>query len=222
MASGRTIHVVDDDKAMRDSVVALLEDAGYRTAAHASAEEFLKQASALEPGCVVSDVRMPGMDGLALLRKLRADGIALPLVLITGHGDVPLAVAAMKAGAVDFLEKPFDVQALLDAIEAGLRLQAGIKPEGTDRIEARERLKALTPRELEVLEHLVSGETNKEAAVKLGVSHRTVEFHRAHILEKTSAKGLPDLVRLWLATRREPGAEAAAGSLDTKVSPARG
>lgn len=222
MTSGRIIHVVDDDRAMRDSVVTLLEDAGYRTRAYDSAEDLLKRGSALESGCVVSDVRMPGMDGLALLRQLRADGIGLPLVLITGHGDVPLAVAAMKAGAVDFLEKPFDARALLDAVEAGFRRQAGAEPEEIDRFEAIERLKVLTPREIEVLKHLVSGETNKEAAAKLGVSHRTVEFHRAHIMEKTSAKGLPDLVRLWLATRRGAGAEDIAVAPETKASPVRG
>lgn len=201
MRSARTIHVVDDDEAMRDSVVALLEDTGYRTRAYASAEDLLGRAAELEPGCVVSDVRMPGLDGLALLRQLRADGIGLPLILITGHGDVPLAVAAMKAGAVDFLEKPFDAKALLGAVETGLQRQAGGGPEGLDHVVAARRLGVLTPREMEVLKHLVSGETNKEAAVKLGVSHRTVEFHRAHIMEKTGAKGLPDLVRLWLLTR---------------------
>jgi two-component system response regulator FixJ len=116
-----TIHVVEDDVAMRDSVVALLEDAGYRVRAFASAEELLALGVRAEPGCVVSDVRMPGTDGLSLLRQLRAQGAALPLVIITGHGDVPLAVAAMKAGAVDFLEKPFGAEALLSAVEAGLQ-----------------------------------------------------------------------------------------------------
>jgi two-component system response regulator FixJ len=198
MTSGRTIHVVDDDEPMRDSLVALLGDAGYETRAYASAEDLLA-CGVLNSGCVVSDIRMPGIDGLALLKKLRADGSELPLILITGHGDIPLAVAAMKAGAVDFLEKPFDADALLAAIEAGLRRQATPSFEGEDREAARRSLEALTAREREVLERLVAGESNKEAALKLGVSHRTVEFHRAHIMEKTGAKGLPDLVRLWLA-----------------------
>lgn len=198
MTRGRTIHVVDDDEAMRGSLMALLEDAGYEARAYASAEELLAR-SGLEPGCVVSDIQMPGIDGLTLLNKLRAGGDGLPLILITGHGDVPLAVAAMKAGAVDFLEKPFEAEALLGAIEAGLRWPANSSSPGKNGEAARCSLETLTLREREVLERLVSGESNKEAALKLGVSHRTVEFHRAHILEKTGAKGLPDLVRLWLA-----------------------
>jgi two-component system response regulator FixJ len=197
MSSGRTIHVVDDDEAMRDSLVALLQDAGHQVRAYASAEELLARG-VMESGCVISDVRMPGMDGLALLRHLRARGNALPLVLITGHGDVPLAVTAMKAGAVDFLEKPFEAETLLDAIETGLRQRYSVNPDGEESEAARRRLELLTPREREVLERLVTGESNKEAAMRLGVSHRTVEFHRAHIMDKTGAKGLPDLVRLWL------------------------
>lgn len=200
MRSGRTIHIVDDDEAMRESLVALLEDTGYRTCAYASAEELLARGADMEPGCVVSDVRMPGMDGLALLRQFRLEGIDLPLILISGHGDIPLAVAAMKAGAVDFLEKPFDAGALLDAVEVGLQRQGGDTLEA-EQAEAASRLETLTARELEVLKCLVAGESNKEAAARLGVSHRTVEFHRAHIMEKTDAKGLPDLVRLWLAAR---------------------
>lgn len=198
MKSGRTIHVVDDDEAMRDSLMALLEDAGYEARVYASAEEVLARAP-LEPGCVVSDIRMPGMDGLALLKKLRAEGDGLPLILITGHGDIPLAVAAMKAGAVDFLEKPFEAEALLAAIEDGLRQQADPSSQEEDIEAACRSLATLTPREREVLARLVAGDSNKEVARALGVSHRTVEFHRAHILEKTGANGLPDLVRLWLA-----------------------
>lgn len=199
MASEYTIHVVDDDDAMLDSLLALLEDAGYQARSYASAEELLARGP-LEPGCVVSDIRMPGMDGLALLKKLRARGDGLPLILITGHGDVPLAVAAIKAGASDFLEKPFEAEALLAAVNGGLQQQSGASARKEDMEAAAHRsLTMLTPREREVLERLVAGDSNKEAAQKLGVSHRTVEFHRAHILEKTGAKGLPDLVRLWLA-----------------------
>jgi two-component system, LuxR family, response regulator FixJ len=201
MSNGCTIHVVDDDEAMRESLVALLEEAGYRVCAYASAEDLLALGALAESGCVVSDVRMPGMDGLALLRRLRAKGVTLPLVLITAHGDVPVAVAAMKAGAVDFLEKPFEAEALLDAVEAGLRTRRSGGLEAEDAEAARRRLQALTPREHEVLEHLVGGNSNKVVAEKLGVSPRTVEFHRAHIMDKTGARGLPDLVRLWLAAR---------------------
>jgi two-component system response regulator FixJ len=201
MTNGHTIHVVDDDDAMRESLVALLEDAGYEARAYASAEQLLARRP-LEPGCVVSDIRMPGMDGLTLLRTLRAEGRELPLILITGHGDVPLAVAAMKAGAVDFLEKPFDAEALHAALTTGLQQQARPASQRQDGEAARRSLEMLTPREREVLERLVEGESNKEAAAQLGVSYRTVEFHRAHILEKTGAKGLPDLVRLWLAAQQ--------------------
>ncbi len=199
MANERFIHIVEDDKPMRDSLVMLLEDAGYKVRSYATAEDFLSLGAAAEPGCVVSDVRMPGIDGLTLLRRLRSVGSGLPLILITGHGDVPMAVTAMKSGAVDFLEKPFEAETLLNSIETALQFQGGaIAPEDIEA--ARHRLAKLTPRERQVLEHLVAGRSNKEAASKLGISPRTIEFHRAHIMEKTGAKGLPDLVRFWLTT----------------------
>jgi two-component system response regulator FixJ len=185
---------------MRNSLVELLEEAGYKVRAYARGEELLARGTAAEPGCVVSDMRMPGIDGLTLLRCLRADGSGLPLILITGHGDIPMAVNAMKAGAVDFLEKPFEPDALLGAIAMALR----VRPSGAVAEEGeavRQRLEKLTLREHEVLEHLVAGKSNKEAAEKLGISPRTVEFHRANIMEKTGAAGLPELVRLWLAAR---------------------
>lgn len=208
MASECVIHVVEDDQPMRDSLVMLLEEAGYKVRAYPTAEDLMALGAATEPGCVVSDVRMPGMDGLTLLRRLRAGGSALPgsalpLILITGHGDISMAVAAMKAGAFDFLEKPFEADALLAAIEAALRLRSS-DANAEDAETARRRLEKLTSREYEVLDHLVAGKSNKEAAAKLGISPRTVEFHRAHIMEKTGAKGLPELVRLWLATRALP------------------
>lgn len=192
------IHVVEDDRPMRESLVELLEDAGYAVRAYTRAEELLARDGMLEAGCIVSDVRMPGMDGLTLLRRLRASGSALPLMLITGHGDVRMAVAAMKAGAVEFLEKPFEADTLLDAVATAL----GRRANGVVTLEsevARQGLQKLTAREYEVFERLVAGESNKEIAARLGISPRTVEFHRAHIMEKTAAKGLPDLVRLWLS-----------------------
>jgi two-component system response regulator FixJ len=200
MANHWVIHVVEDDQPMRDSLVELLEEAGYKARAYASGEELLARGTAAEPGCVVSDLRMPGIDGLTLLRRLRADGSGLPLILITGHGDVPLAVNAMKAGAVDFLEKPFEPDALLGAIAMALRARSG-GVAAEDGEAAGQRLEKLTSREHEVLEHLVAGKSNKEAAEKLGISPRTVEFHRANIMEKTGAAGLPELVRLWLAAK---------------------
>jgi len=198
LASRPVIHVVEDDRPMRDSLVELLEDAGYTVRAYTRAEELLAQAAALEAGCIVSDVRMPGIDGLTLLRRLRTSGSTLPLMLITGHGDVSMAVNAMKAGAVDFLEKPFEADALLAAIDGALRHRLG-ETGAKDTDAARQRLLKLTPRENEVFDHLVAGRSNKEIAALIGISPRTVEFHRAHIMEKTEANGLPDLVRLSLA-----------------------
>ncbi len=197
------IHVVEDDEPMRDSLVELLEEAGYTARPYASGEELLARGTTAEPGCVLSDMRMPGIDGLTLLRRLRADGSGLPLILITAHGDVPLAVNAMKAGAVDFLEKPFEPDALLGAIAMALRVRTS-GPAAEDGEAARRRLEKLTLREHEVLEHLVAGKSNKEAAERLNISPRTVEFHRANVMEKTGAAGLPELVRLWLAARSTP------------------
>ncbi len=192
------IHVVEDDPPMRESLQELLEDAGYKVRVYTKAEELLTRGAALEPGCIVSDVRMPGMDGLTLLRRLRAAGSDLPLMLITGHGDVCMAVTAMKSGAVDFLEKPFEADALLVAVEAALRPRR-VGPDTVDGERARQILQKLTTREHEVLERLVLGKANKEIALELGISPRTVEFHRAHVMDKLAAKGLPDLVRLWLS-----------------------
>lgn len=141
---------------------------------------------------------MPGMDGLTLLGRLRSAGSTLPLMLITGHDDVAMAVTAMKSGAVDFLEKPFEADTLLAAVEAALR-QRFSDIGAADAETARRALQKLTSREYEVFERLVTGKSNKEIAVELGISPRTVEFHRAHIMEKMAAKGLPDLVRLWLS-----------------------
>lgn len=191
------IHVVEDDRPMRESIVELLEDAGYTVQAYSRAEELLARGASLEGVCVVSDVRMPGMDGLTLLRRLRARGSSIPLMLITGHGDVSMAVAAMKAGAVDFLEKPFVADTLLAAVEAVER-QRSREVKAEDAEIARRSLNKLTSREREVLECLVGGESNKAIAARLRISPRTVEFHRANIMEKLAARGLPDLVRAWL------------------------
>lgn len=205
LATKGVIHVVEDDQPMRDSLVELLEDAGYAVRAYARAEELLARDAAIEPGCIVSDVRMPGIDGLTLLRRLRTNGSTLPLMLITGHGDVSMAVRAMKAGAVDFLEKPFEADALLAAVDEALRNNSGEVVEDAEA--ARLLLLKLTPREQEVFDHLVTGQSNKEIAARLRISPRTVEFHRAHIMGKTAAKGLPDLVRLSLLARQPKSAK---------------
>lgn len=198
MPSKSVIHVVDDDEDMRASLVELLEEGGYTARCYARAEELLARGETIEPGCIVSDVRMPGMDGLTLLRRLRAGGSTIPLMLITAHGDVSMAVAAMKAGAIDFLEKPFEADALLAALEAALH-QVARKNSAEDAEASRQRLQKLTSREHEVLEQLVAGRSNKEIAAQLRISPRTVEFHRAHVMEKMAAKGLPELVRVWLS-----------------------
>lgn len=202
MVSQSVVHIVEDDQAMRDSLVELLEDAGHAVRTYSRAEELLARGSAIEPGCIVSDVRMPGMDGLTLLRRVRASGSTIPLLLITGHGDVSMAVMAMKAGAVDFLEKPFEADAFLAAIEAALR-HSSVHID-KDAEAARQRLQRLTSREHEVFEQLVAGRSNKAIAAQLGISPRTVEFHRAHIMEKMGATGVPELVRIWLAGNPPP------------------
>lgn len=205
MADKGLVHIVEDDEAMRESLVAVLGDAGYDVRAYSHAGEFLAHDAVTPAACVVSDIRMPGMDGLTLLRRLRAQENALPLVLITGHADVAMAVAAMKAGAVDFLEKPFAPESLLAAVEHALKAQSSRTAEQDARHAAAERLKGLTPREREVLACLVAGKSNKEAAAELGLSPRTIEFHRAHIVEKTGAQRVPDLVRLWIAAAQCSG-----------------
>lgn len=193
------IQVVDDEDVVRQSLEAMLGAAGYEVRVYARAEDFIEAVTPHQMGCVVSDVRMPGMDGLSLLRRLRAEGNGSPVVLMTGHGDIALAVAAMKAGAADFIEKPFETEEFLAAIHAAMT-GAAVSNMGKAQSaqSARQRLAELTPREHEVLERLVAGRSNKQAAAELGLSSRTVEFHRAHILAKTGARGVPDLVRLWL------------------------
>jgi two-component system response regulator FixJ len=190
--------VVEDDDAMRASLETVLRDAGHEVRAFSCAEDLLSAEEVSKAGCVVSDVRLPGMDGLGLLRCLRGSGSDVPVVLITGHGDVPLAVAGMKAGAADFLEKPFDAESLLTILDDAVNIQGRKKGRLEATEAARRRLEGLTPREHEVLARLVAGNSNKEAAVLLGLSPRTVEYHRANILAKTRAKGLPELIRLVL------------------------
>lgn len=205
METSATVHVVDDDAAVRDSLRVLLETSGFMVQTHASAAALL--AAAPEPGgCVLSDVRMPEIDGLELQRRLRASGVSLPVILMTGHGDIPIAVRAMKAGAVDFLEKPFDEEQLLDAVRRALEQSRRLHESDEVATEAAGRLARLTPREREVLDLLVSGHSTKAIAKALGASPRTIEVHRARVFEKLHAESLPELVRLVLAADPE-GAE---------------
>lgn len=193
------VHVVDDDDAVRDSLGLLLQADGWAVYLHASAAGFLGDHREAARGCIVADLRMPGMDGLELLRRLAARGDALPVVMVTGHGDVPLAVQAMKAGAFDFIEKPFDGERLLAVVRAAVARSGERRVVDEATLEARNRVQALTAREREVLELLVAGKPNKLIAYDLGISARTVEIHRARVMEKLGVRSLPEAVRLALA-----------------------
>jgi two-component system response regulator FixJ len=192
------IHVIDDDAAMRDSLAFLLDVNGFKPMVYDSADVFLAR-SAGATGCVVSDIRMPGMNGIELVRKLKSSGSASPVILITGHGDVALAVEAMKAGAVDFIEKPFDDAALLSAIRAALDTGTSVEGDNSARREAEARLADLSPRERDVLQGLVAGKINKVIAHDLSISPRTVEVYRANLMAKTGARSMSELMRIALA-----------------------
>jgi len=196
MTDDATVHVIDDDEAVRHSLAFLLDCAGLGVRCYGSAAGFLAVASELTRGCVLSDVRMPGLDGLALQRRLQELGSRLPLILMTGHGDVPMAVAALKAGAVDFLEKPFDDAKLLSAVRAALEQGRHIQAQDAELQGVARRLEALTPRERQVLGGLVDGLPNKAIAYDLGISARTVEVHRARVMQKMAARSLSELVRM--------------------------
>lgn len=193
--------MVDDDPAVRESLALLLDAAGFAVRTHPDAESLLAAAGALAPGCVLTDVRMPGMDGLALQRHLAAAGVAVPVVVMTGHADVPLAVAAMKAGAVDFLQKPFAEADLLAVLRQALARAADAAAAAAATAAAGARLAGLTPREQEVLAELVAGHPNKVIAQHLGASPRTIEVHRARVMDKLGVHSLPELVRLVQAAR---------------------
>jgi two-component system, LuxR family, response regulator FixJ len=197
MPSDQTVHVIDDDDAARDSLAFLFRTADVDVRTYASATEFLAVASSLKGGCVVTDVRMPQMDGLELLRRLRALDLALPVIVMTGHGDVQTAVRAMKAGAADFIEKPVVADVLLRAIEDA---QSAGKRMARQREAARaaQRIETLSPRERQVLEALTAGRSNKMIAYDLNLSVRTVEVHRAHMLERLGTHSLAEAVRLMV------------------------
>ncbi len=199
MAEASLVHVVDDDEAVRDSLQLLLETAGFAVRTYDSATAFLKVAANQPTGCVLTDVRMPELDGLALQRRLTELGIHLPVIVMTGHGDVPIAVEALKAGAADFLEKPFDDAQLLTAVSGALAASQRTHAEAAAVAAIAARFASLTPREREVMELLVKGQPNKTIAYDLGASPRTVEVHRARVMEKMAARSLPELVRMSIA-----------------------
>ncbi len=194
------VHVIDDDEAMRDSLAFLLDTAGLTACTYDSAQAFLDALEAVAAGVIVTDIRMPGMTGLDLVRRLKARACAYPVIMITGHGDVPLAVEAMKAGVVDFLEKPFEEETLLAAIRAAQSPAADLAAD-PERERVRAVLESLSPREHEVLDGVVEGKLNKVIAHELGISPRTVEVYRANVMSKTGARGLSELIRMVLLVR---------------------
>jgi len=198
------ILIVDDDADVRDSLRALLESAGFQVRDFDSAKGVLADTSLDQGACLIADIRMPDMDGLALQEELVNRRIGLPVIIVTGHGDVPLAVRAMKAGAVDFIEKPFDDELLLQSINRALAHGKDNRDQASLAHTAAARIALLTERERQVLEGLVAGHANKVIAYELDISPRTVEIHRAHVMDKMQAKSLSDVVRLALAAGLSP------------------
>ena len=193
-----TVFVVDDDRAMRESLSWLLDSVGLRVRSYATAADFLAEHDPAQPGCLVLDVRMPGMSGLDLQAELARRGVELPTIVITGHAEVSMAVRAVKAGAIDFIEKPFSDQLLLDRVRQALEVDLEAREVRRRREDARRRLATLTAREREVLNLVVAGKQNKEIASELGVSPKTVEVHRAHVMSKMCVDSLAELIRITL------------------------
>jgi two-component system, LuxR family, response regulator FixJ len=201
MANEPIVHVVDDDPAIRDSLAFLLDTADLVSRTYESAAELLAEANNLAPGCIVTDVRMPDMNGLEMVRRLSEMGIRHPVIVMTGHADVPLAIEAVRAGVKDFIEKPFDDEALLSSIRSALADQIGTAERDGHDAEVRDRLASLSTRERQVLEGLVAGQANKVIAFDLEISPRTVEVYRANVMTKMQARSLSELVRMTILAR---------------------
>lgn len=200
-ARGARVFIVDDDASVLESIVFLLGTVGLRAEPFASAYDFLEAVGPEAAGCLVLDVRMPGMSGLELQEKLAALGYTLPIIFLTAHGNVPTAVRAVKSGAVDFIEKPFHDQELIDRIQHAIEADADARGARSVRREVVTRLASLTPRERDVLDGVVSGHANKVIAADLGVSQRTVEIHRAHVMQKMGADSVAELVQMVMLAR---------------------
>jgi FixJ family two-component response regulator len=198
-----TVFIVDDDDAVRESLEFLMKSVVQPAKSFASAQEFLDAYDADKPGCLLLDIRMPGMSGLELQEKLNEMHAVIPVIFITGHGDVPMAVKAVKTGAADFIQKPFRDQELIDRIKEVLEDDAENRADRLERSEVIKRMETLTERETEVMEQVVAGKANKVVAIDLNVSQRTVEIHRANVMEKMKAKSLAQLVRLVMKARGE-------------------
>ncbi|HEU4933504.1 MAG TPA: response regulator transcription factor [Pyrinomonadaceae bacterium] len=192
----QVVFVIDDDASMRDAVSRLLNAVGLTVQTFDSAREFLAGRLPDVPGCAVLDVRLPGLSGLDLQREMVERGIHIPVIFITGHGDIPMSVQAMKAGAVEFLTKPFRDQDLLDAVRSGIQLDRQGRKERAELAELRDGLRQLTPREREVMSLVVAGLLNKQIALRLGASEKTIKIHRSHVMQKMRADSLADLVRM--------------------------
>lgn len=196
MASEPIVYVVDDDEAARHSLEFLLDSAGIRVRSFGSADLFLSSSPPLPGSCVVTDVRMPGRSGIELVEEMKGRGAAVPVIIMTGHADVPLAIQALHAGVADFIEKPFDDQVMLEAIRKALAQQAGDEEDRAERQAILDRARVLSPREREVMAGLVAGSANKAIAYDLGISARTVEVYRANLMMKMRARTLSELVRM--------------------------
>jgi two-component system response regulator FixJ len=206
MKADAIVHLIDDDEGVRQGLSFLLATAGLAVKVYDSAVAFLRSIDTLQPGCIVTDVRMPGIDGLELQRRLKQLGVTSPVIVMTGHADVPLAVEAMRAGAIDFIEKPFDDEVLLSAIRAALDRNDREAQRDAEIAATVTKIRSLSPREREVLEGLVAGNPNKVIAYDLKLSPRTVEIHRANVMTKMGADSLSDLVRMALLAKDAPDA----------------
>jgi two-component system response regulator FixJ len=198
MGTDAVVHVIDDDEAVRESLTFLLKTTGLAVRTYENAAAFLRDDPKGKTGCIVTDVRMPEISGIDLLHRLKELNVSLPVIVITGHGDVPLAVEAMKSGALDFLEKPFDDDALINSVNAALHHQGADAKRDADRAEIMDKLASLSNRERQVLEGLVAGHPNKTIAFDHGISPRTVEIYRANLMSKMQAGSLSELVRMAL------------------------
>ncbi len=198
MSSQITVFVVDDDQAVRESLALLVQSVGLEAETFASAGDFLDAYRPDRHGCLITDIRMPGMSGLELQERLSADGHHIPIIVLTGFGDVPTAVRALKGGAVDFVEKPFNPQSLLDLVQQAIIRDAEIREQAARAAALAERMALLTPREQEVMELVVTGKANKVIAIDLSISERTVELHRGRIMKKMQARSLAELMRMVL------------------------
>jgi two-component system response regulator FixJ len=198
MLHERMIYVIDDDPAVRDSLAFLLDSAGFKVRLFEDAGSFLEARTGLGFGCIVSDVRMPGIDGMGLLRQLKADASPLPVVIMTGHGDIPLAVEAIKLGAIDFIEKPFEDERLIDVVETALRQAADRAKGDSVAEEIAARVARLSERERQVMDGLIAGLSNKMIAREHNISPRTIEVYRANVMTKMQARSLSELIRLAL------------------------